>query len=142
MAWAFQRQSELLPLFNHHIHLMKQSGIIDRLRQKYLDEKNLVTSQTIVDTNVLGYDNVMFPFLALLIGLCVALLQLGIETLAIFKKEPSNDGEQFQQHNCAEAKDVIDDIYNLLLENHEKLGGMKFLSQMRLFSIPPVARPL
>ena len=142
MAWAFQRQSELLPLFNYHIHKMKQSGIIDRLRQKYLDEKNLVTSETIVDTNVLGYDNVMFPFLAFLIGLCVALLQLGIEVLCIFKKEPSGDGEQVQQHNCVEAKDVIDDIYNLLLENHEKLGGMKFLSQMRLFSIPPVARPL
>ena len=121
---------------------MKQSGIIERLRQKYLDDKNFVTSETIVDTNVLGYENVMFPFLALLTGVCVALLQLGIEVLAIFKKEPSNDGEQSKEHNCAEAKDVIDDIYSLLLENHEKLGGMKFLSQMRLHSIPPVARPL
>ena len=121
---------------------MKQSGIIERLRQKYLDEKNLVNSETIVDTNVLGYKNVMFPFMALLIGLCVALLQLGIEAWAIFKKAPSNDAEQVQQNNCAEAKDVIDDIYYLLLENHEKLGGMKFLSRMRLLSIPPVARPL
>ena len=116
---------------------MKQSGIIERLRQKYLDEKNLVNSETIVDTNVLGYKNVMFPFMALLIGLCVALLQLGIEAWDIFKKAPSNDAEQVQQSNCAKAKDVIDDIYSLLLENHEKLGGMKFLSQMRMFSIPP-----
>ena len=121
---------------------MKQSGIIDRLRQKYLDEKILVNSETIVDTNVLDYENVMIPFLALLIGLCVALLQLGIEALAIFKKKPSNDTGQIKKHNCAEAKDVIEDIYNLLLENHEELGGMKFLTQIRLFSIPPVARPL
>ena len=111
---------------------MKQSGIIDRLQQKFLDEhnSNTVLSQTMVGSNSLGYKNVMLPFLAILTGICVALLQLGIEVLAMIKDHLSD--EQQSEDMPEEAKEIIDDIHSILLENYDKLGGIKFLSQMRM----------
>ena len=133
MAWAFPRESELLPLFNYHLYKMKQSGIIDRLQQKFLDEhnSNTVLSQTMVASNSLGYKNVMLPFLAILTGMCVALLQLGIEVLAMTKKDHLSDELQSEKDMSEEAKEIIDDIHTILLENYDKLGGIKFLSRLR-----------
>ena len=39
----------------------------------------------IQDLEGLGYESVVLPFLALLTGLCVAFMQLGIETVIICK---------------------------------------------------------
>ena len=111
---------------------MKQSGIIDRLQQKFLDERNsnTVLSQTTVASKSLGYKNVMLPFLAILTGMCVALLQLGIEVLAM-KKDHMTDEQQSEKDMSEEAKEIIDDIHSILLENYDKLGGIKFLSRLR-----------
>ena len=90
------------------------------------------------DINGLGYENVAFPFLALLSGIWVALLQLGIETAILCKKKCSDDEEKSNENESTseEANDIIDDINNLLLENHCELGGIKFLSKMRsLFTL-------
>ena len=112
---------------------MKQSGIIDRLQQKFLDEhnSNTVLSQVMLASNSLGYKNVMLPFLAILTGMCVALLQLGIEVLAMIKKNQS-DEQQSEKDMSEEAKEIIDDIHTILLENYDKLGGIRFLSRLRL----------
>ena len=141
MAWAFQRESELLPIFNYYLGKFQRAGIIDRLQQTFMGGSNRDTDASkkqVQDINGLGYENVAFPFLALLSGICVALFQLGIETAIICKKKCSDDEEQSNEGESAseEANDIIDDINHLLLENHCELGGIKFLSKMRsLFTL-------
>ena len=55
-------------------------------RQKNVDE--------VLDVIVLGYEDLAIPFIALLIGVCVAFIQLGIETAIFFKKKTVNNGNQ------------------------------------------------
>ena len=143
MAWAFQRESELVPIFKYYLAKMQQTGVIDRLRQKCMHNHNGDTGASkIQDLEGLGYESVVLPFLALLTGLCVAFMQLGIETVIICKKKYLADQEHSNEDfaTSGEAKDIIDDIYDLLLENHCKLEDIKFLSKMRMLSTNPDAR--
>ena len=122
---------------------MKQTGVIDRLRQNALgdDDIDATTSKTLVDTNGLGYENVLFPFIAFLTGVSVAVLLLGIEKAANFLKKCTKEEQHVNEDKLEEAQDIIDDIYDLLMKNHGKLGGTKFLSQIRKFSTVPDSRP-
>ena len=133
----------MIPIFNHHLYKMKQTGVIDRLRQNALgdDDIDATTSKTLVDTNGLGYENVLFPFIAFLTGVSVAVLLLGIEKAANFLKKCTKEEQQLNEDKLEEAQDIIDDIYDLLMKNHGKLGGTKFLSQIRKFSTVPDSRP-
>ena len=143
MAWAFQRESELVPIFKYYLAKMQQTGVIDRLRQKCMHNHNGDTGASkIQDLEGLGYESVVLPFLALLTGLCVAFMQLGIETVLICKKKYLADQEHSNEDfaTSGEAKDIIDDIYDVLLENHCKLEDIKFLSKMRMLSTNPDAR--
>ena len=144
LAWAFQRESELLPIFNYYLDKMQQTGIIHRLQQKFIGDHNRDTDASMIqDINGLGYANVAFPFLALLSGICLALLQLGIETAVICRKKCSNDEHQSNEDysTSEEAQDIIGDINNLLLENYCELGGIKFLSKIRMLSTLQEAHP-
>ena len=95
------------------------------------------------EINGLGYENVTFPFLALVSGLCVALLTLGIETAIICKKRCSDTEEQSNEdESTSEEEEIINDIYDLLLQNRCQLGGIKFLSKMRTQLTLPDACPL
>ena len=114
---------------------MQQTGVIDRLRQHFIGDRNGDTGASkIQNLQGLGYDSVVLPFLALLTGLCVAFMQLGIETVIICKKKCLADQEHSNEDDSTseEAKEIIDDIYDLLLENHCKLEYIKFLSKMRM----------
>ena len=98
---------------------MQQTGIIHRLRQKFIGEHNRDTDASKIqaqEMNGISYENVAFPFLALLSGICVALLQLGIETAIICKKKCSDDEEQSNEHESTseEAKEIIDEIIESL----------------------------
>ena len=113
---------------------MKQTGITDRLEHKFLEEHNTqVQDKT---QTVLSYEDVMFPFLALLIGILIALGQLGIETAFMCKKKCTDDGEQSKKYEIMsqKAEEIIDDIHVLLKANHGELGGIKFLTKMRMLS--------
>ena len=62
--------------------MMQQTGVIDRLEKKFVgksDKSNIETQ--VQDINSLGFEKVVFPFLALVTGLCVAFMQLGFETV-------------------------------------------------------------
>ena len=141
MAWAFHIESELLPIFNHYLKKMQQIGVIDRLRQKFMgDHKGDTGASKIQEVKGLGYDTVILPFLALLIGLCAALFQLGIEAMTtICKKKCSKDENQSKKDDSTSEEDIeiIEEIYNLLLENHCKMGGKKFLHKMKMLSTHP-----
>ena len=91
LAWAFQRDSELAPLFNYHLDKMQQTGVIDRLHHKFVGDSNNGETEAedieVQDFGGLGYEKVTFPFLALLSGLFVACLLLGLETAGACKKK-------------------------------------------------------
>ena len=92
---AFQKESELRSMLNYHLEKMEQSGVIDRLHKKFLESQNIHPDTDAIMTKVydegIGYDNVVVPFLVLLTGLCVALLQLGIEVIGINMPSKSYD---------------------------------------------------
>ena len=92
---AFQKESELRSMLNYHLEKMEQSGVIDRLHKKFLESQNIHPDTDAIMTKVydegIGYDNVVVPFLVLLIGLCVALLQLGIEALGMYTPSKSSN---------------------------------------------------
>ena len=138
LAWAFQQSSELLPIFNHYLEKMQQTGVMDKLQNKFIGDHNGVKGASKVqEVQGLGYDTVVLPFLALLIGLCAALLQLGIEAISnICKKKCSKDGEQSKEDDSTseEEKEMIDEINDLLMENRCKLGGKKFLTKMKMLT--------
>ena len=128
MAWAFQRESELLPIFNYYLGHFQGAGVIDRLQKKFIRDSNRDTDASkkqVQDINGLCYENVAFPFLALLSGICVALFQLGIETAIICKKKCSDDEEKSNEDESTseEANDIIDDINNLLSSPRAQRGG-------------------
>ena len=137
-AWGFQRESELLPIFNHWLKKMQQTGVIDRLHQKFIGDHKLDEDTTVPQSiNGLDFENVALPFIALLIGLCAAVTQLAIEIVSICKKKCSDVDEQSKKELGSlseEAKDVIAEINYLLLENHCKAEDLKFLSRMRVLS--------
>ena len=143
MAWAFQKDSQLLPIFNYHIQKMHQNGLVDRMKHKFIGDHNRDTDVSkIHNIDGLGYDNVAIPFLALLTGLCAAFMQLVIEAAILCKKKCYDNELESREDNSAseEAKEIIDGIYDLLLENHCKLGSIKFLYKMRMLSTHPDAR--
>ena len=92
---AFQKESELRSMLNYHLEKMEQSGVIDRLHKKFLESQNIHPDTGSIITKVydegIGYDNVVVPFLVLLTGLCVALLQLGIEVIGMNMSSKSYD---------------------------------------------------
>ena len=81
-------------MLNYHLEKMEQSGVIDRLHKKFLESQNIYPDTDAIMTKVydegIGYDNVVVPFLVLLTGLCVALLQLKIEAIGIYMPKSSN----------------------------------------------------
>ena len=91
---------------------MQQTGIIDRLRQTYIGDCNGDTDTSNIHEEyiqVLGYEDVLFPFLALLAGLCVALIQLGIEIAVICKDKRSARKEQSNEdvYTSERTKEII-----------------------------------
>ena len=139
MAWAFQKDSELLPIFNHYLKKMQETGIIERLRQTYMGNSNGDTDTSNIHEEyiqVLGYEDVLFPFLALLAGLCVAFIQLGIEIATKCKNKSSAHKEQSNEdvYPTERTKEIIDDIYDNLIKHHSKPEDVNFLLKMRLFS--------
>ena len=77
---------------------MTETGIINKFRRdaESGERGDLAILDNVV---VLGYENVAFPFLALLTGLFVALIQLGVEIINIcisncvqkMKREPTTE---------------------------------------------------
>ena len=81
ISWAFQRDSELVECFNHNLLKMVEAGIFHQLHSTFVDigrgdELNANGSD---DATPMGYMNVAFPSLLLLVGLTLALLQLAAE---------------------------------------------------------------
>lgn len=73
IAIGFPKDSEFKDIFNYHLTILEESGILHKLRKKYFSEAlplDLNTSEKIV----LGFENVVFPFLYLFLDSYVSLL--------------------------------------------------------------------
>ena len=81
MAWAFQKDSELLPVFNYYLHQMQETGVLDKLRREIVGRLKNVDETKVLDVIVLGYEDLAIPFLILVTGTGVAFIQLGMEAV-------------------------------------------------------------
>ena len=88
MAWAFQRNSELVECFNYHLQKMIEAGILDQLYSVYVDVKITTELDKEGDTMSLGYMNAAFPSLVLMGGLTLSMVQLTAESLWNRMKTP------------------------------------------------------
>ena len=88
LAIAFQEESELRELFNHHLLKMIESGVVKAITKKWLFLPDEVFE--LHDPAVLGFNNVAFPFLVLLFWIVCSLVLSLIEHLfRLLKKEPT-----------------------------------------------------
>ena len=85
VSFALQRDSEYRELFNHHLRKLDEKGILDKLAEIYLPERN--APQTLLKAIPLGYDIVLFPSLVMFLGISSSLLMLCLERIGrCFKK--------------------------------------------------------
>ena len=148
-SWAFQKDSELLSIMNYHLVKLREDGILQKLDQRFI--RNCNSTRNIFDVSDkhkhenegLSYEEVNFPFLALLTGLCIAILLAGFESMVFSKMKCMQDEEKLKEDESTsqDEKDIIDDIHYLLLENHSKFGGKNFLSKVKTFLTLPESDP-
>ena len=80
-AFALQKDSEFLQLFNHHILRQYETGIIRRRRR--IMNTDLFTNENygMTEPQPLGTKNVMFCFICLAVGICLGIAIFLIELL-------------------------------------------------------------
>ncbi len=85
LAFALQKDSELLPLFDHNMFRLHQSGTLDFFKEKWVRARvpDLVCDLRFVeDASALGYVNLIFPSLVLSCGCVAAPAVLLLEAVA------------------------------------------------------------
>ena len=81
-GWGLQKDSELLEFVNYHLIQMTETGIINRFRRD-TESGERDDPAVLEHVVVLGFENVAFPFLAMLTGLALAFIQLGVEIIDV-----------------------------------------------------------
>ena len=76
---ALQNNSEFTELFNRHIFKLLQTGAVDRVRHMWMDRAD--GDYWVTEAVTLGYENVLFPFAAVVVGALLALLFMSCEFL-------------------------------------------------------------
>ncbi len=69
-AFAFQKNSDLVPIFNYHLLKMEENGVLDRIRMKWGLINPLQDIEKVTESSSfpLGLGNVFFPFFILVVG--------------------------------------------------------------------------
>ena len=124
---------------------MQETGKMDLFWQEVERKQNMNKGDTkIQNVIVVGYENVAFPFLALLTGLFAALLQLGIEVAVFFKRKygdnvnqsmrilvMSSDESSTHREERLVIKELME-VCNMLQENNSNQNTLvKVQSKMR-----------
>ena len=78
-SYALPKHSELIGLFNHHLGKLKEAGVMHNIRQRWFGAKLAMTKREQEEdesrgAEVLGYENVAFPFIAVFTGLGMAMI--------------------------------------------------------------------
>ena len=77
LGMAFQKDSQLVECFNHHLHRMIQNGAMSHIKGRA--RSNNRKFKRIDDAVMLSYKNVIFPSLVLLTGIALSISQLAME---------------------------------------------------------------
>ena len=67
-AWAFQKDSPYLELFNHHLSLLVGSGVADRLMHKQMEEKPATPCATTSTITAVSIESTVAAFVVLIAG--------------------------------------------------------------------------
>ena len=88
MAWAFQKDSQFVDCFNHHLRKIKEGGVISQI----IDRTQEITKKynTVDDAVTLTYENVVFPYLIIIGGIIIAVCQSAMENIWIKVKGKLN----------------------------------------------------
>ena len=79
LSFGLQKNSEYTQIFSHHLQKMDESGLLHRLAQKWGIKS--VSKPKVSGAIPLGYENVLFPFIGVVIGTIIALTILFCEML-------------------------------------------------------------
>ena len=96
LAFALQKDSDLTNILNYHLTKLLQSGMIKKFSQKWFkDDRPDDMSHRIFEEEAipLGYENLFFPSLIMLVGISSGLGFAIIERM--YKKPASNSSAQF-----------------------------------------------
>ena len=73
---GLRNDSEFKALFDFHISQLKEAGVLARINHKWLEEGKLTplpgSQRNLASASTLGYENVIFPFLVLLLGVVIS----------------------------------------------------------------------
>ncbi len=84
LAFGLQKDSEFRKLFDYHIVKLQQSGMLKLLTHKWFSEEKPedLSGRIFQDAPMpLGYENLFFPIIIILIGTIGGIITLGIEAL-------------------------------------------------------------
>ena len=113
---------------------MQEVATLDKLRQEIeRKHKRNTDSSHIQNVTGLGFENVAFPFAALVIGFIMSFVQLGMEAILFFKNRPKDGVIQTKDNDgiSEEAEDMIEEINDLLLDKHSKRKDIQLLFKIR-----------
>ena len=79
VAFALQQDSEYRELFNHHLKELDEKGILYKMAKTYNPRRN--NHGTILEAISLGYNNVWFTSLIMLLGISASLLLACVEKI-------------------------------------------------------------
>ena len=79
IAFGLQKDSPFLGIFNHYLHEMKEKGALDQIMKKY---KSGAQNCPDMSGQPLGFDSCALAFLALIGGVMIGLILMGMEYLS------------------------------------------------------------
>ncbi len=85
LAFAFQKDSEIKDIFDYYIIKFKQSGLMEGLQNKwfYEDKPNDMSNRIFQEEPIhLGYENLFFPMLVMLVGTTTCMVLLLYEVMS------------------------------------------------------------
>ena len=112
LAWAFQKDSEFVELFNYHIQKMDEGGLLNQL-QKTIYKKETGEDKCNVEMIMIGYENVAFPCLVLVSGFVLAMAYSVAEWqwMWVKRKAEKNSGKRSESKmNAWKIQEEIQDV--------------------------------
>ncbi len=89
LAFAFQKNSELKPIFDYHILKLKQSGVMAALESHWHSSRKPEDMSKRIfqeDPIILGYNNLFFPMFVMSIGIVLGIILVCLEMQFDFGK--------------------------------------------------------